>query len=154
MAATAWKFYNQAKKKLGQDAAGARISLDAGVFKMSLHTSASDASVVTQSLMGQISGEIVAQGGYVAGGRNLASVVWTVAGDPSSVKFDAADLVFTANAANLSLIKYAVIHYSTTAALTSGHLICYSKLSASQFSVTTGNTLTIQFAADGIFTLT
>lgn len=151
MAATAWEFYNEAKKKLGQNTNG--IRLDSGIFKMSLHTSASDASVRTQSILSEVSGEIVAQGGYVAGGRTIAGVSWTVQGDPSSAKWDATDLVFTASGANLSNVKYAVIHYSVGAA-TSGYLLCWSKLSTSQFSVTSGNTLTIQFAAAGIFTLT
>ena len=149
MAASPWAFYNQAKKKLGQVTGG--IRLDSGIFKMSLHTSASDASVLTQSIISEITGEIATAGGYAAGGRTIAGVAWTISG--ASVKWDATDLVFTASGANLSNVKYAVIHYSVNA-VTSGPLLCWSKLSASQFSVTSGNTLTIQFAAAGIFTLT
>ena len=150
MAAQAWQFFNEAKKKLGQVTGG--IRLDTGIFKMSLHTSASDASTATQSLLSEVSGEIVAQGGYVTGGRTIAGVAWTIAGDPSSVKWDATDLVFTASGANLSNVKFAVISYSVSA--NGGPLLCWSRLSTSQFSVTSGNTLTIQFAAAGIFTLT
>jgi len=149
MAATAWTFYNEAKKKIGNNI----IPLDAGIFKMQLHTSASDASTATLSLAGEPTGEIVVQGGYAAGGKTLAGVAWTIAGDPASVKFDATDLVFTASGANLSNVKFAVIHNSLTS-VTSGHLLCWSRLSTSQFSVTSGNTLTIQFATAGIFTLT
>lgn len=151
MAATAWTFYNEAKKKLGQATGG--IRLDSGIFKMSLHTSASDASTATQSILSEVSGEIAVAGGYAAGGRTIAGVAWTVAGDPSSVKWDATDLVFTASGANLSNVKFAVIHYSV-GSVTSGPLLCWSRLSTSQFSVTSGNTLTIQFATAGIFTLT
>lgn len=152
MAATAWTFYNDAKKKIGDGT----IDLDAGIPKMSLHTSAGAATVSnrTYSTLGSIdANEIQAQGGYAAGGRTLQSVVWTLQGDPGSVKWDAADLVFTASGANLSNVKFAVIHFSN-GAVTSGHLLCWSRLSSSQFSVTSGNTLTIQFAAAGIFTLT
>ena len=46
MAATAWTFYNEAKKKIGNNI----IPLDAGIFKMQLHTSASDASTATLSI--------------------------------------------------------------------------------------------------------
>jgi len=151
MAATAWIFYNEAKKKLGQNTGGVR--LDAGIFKMQLHTSASNASTATLSTAGSVTGEIAVAGGYIAGGRTLAGVAWTVAGDPSSVKWDATDLVFTASGANLSIVKFAVIHNSV-GAVTSGALLCWSRLSANQFSVTSGNTLTVQFATAGIFTLT
>jgi hypothetical protein len=148
MAATAWTFYNSAKKKLGLTTGG--IRLDSGVFKLSLHTSASNASDATHSILGSVTGHIVAQGGYTSGGRNLAGVTWTIAG--GSVKWDTNDLVFTANGAALSNVKFAVIHYSAAAA--SGPVLCWSRLSSNQFSVSTGNTLTIQMAAAGVFTLT
>ena len=149
MAATAWKFYNEAKKKIGNNT----IPLDAGIFKMQLHTSASNASTTTLSIASEVNNEIAVAGGYVAGGRTLTSVAWTIAGDPSSVKWDACDLIFTASGANLSDVKFAVIHNSIDT-VTSGHLLCWSRLSANEFSVTTGNTLTVQFASAGIFTLT
>lgn len=149
MAATAWTFYNDAKKKIGNGT----IALDAGIPKLSLHTSASNASTRTLSTLGSVTSEIAVAGGYVAGGRTLAGVAWTLQGDPGSVKWDATDLVFTASGANLSNCKFAVIHFSN-GAVTSGHLLCWSRLSTNQFSVTSGNTLTIQFAAAGIFTLT
>lgn len=147
MAATAWKFYDQAKKKIANN----KIPLDAGVFKMILATSASNAATLTLSVKSQITSEIAATGGYVTGGRNLASITWAAAGSPSSVKWDAADLVFTANGANLTNVRYAVIRNSVAAA--SGHLLVWSALSTAQFTVTTGNTLTVQFATGGIFTL-
>lgn len=149
MAATAWRFYNEAKKKIGNNV----IPLDAGIFKMQLHAAASNASTATLSVASEVNNEIATAGGYADGGKTLAGVAWTIAGDPSSVKFDATDLVFTASGANLSIIKFAVIHNSINS-ITSGHLLCWSRLSTSQFSVTDGNTLTIQFATAGIFTLT
>jgi len=148
MAATAWTFYNEAKKKIGNNV----IPLDAGIFKMQLHSSG-NTSTATLSIASEVSNEIAVAGGYVAGGRTLTGVAWTIAGDPASVKWDACDLIFTANAANLSDIKYAVIHNSV-GAVTSGHLLCWSRLSTNEFSVTSGNTLTVQFATAGIFTLT
>ena len=147
MAATAWTFYTEAKKKIGNNT----IQLDAGIWKMELFTSASNASTTSLSIGSQVTNEIAAQGGYVAGGRTIAGIVWTISGD--AVKWDATDLVFTASGANLSIIKYAVIRNSVGAA-TSGHLLVWSRLSSSEFSVTSGNTLTIQFATAGIFTLT
>jgi hypothetical protein len=155
MAATAWAFFNKAKKQLSQNSNGIRLD-GTNKFLLSLHLSTAklgtSASARPLSSMSSIGGEIAVAGGYSAGGRTLASVVWTLQGDPGSVKWDAADLVFTASGANLSGIQFAVIHMSTAAA--SGYPICWSKLSTSPFSVTTNNTLTIQFAAAGIFTLT
>lgn len=155
MAATAWAFFNSAKKRLGQNTSG--IRLDAGIPKLSLHTSAArlntSASARTLSILGSVSGQIATAGGYAAGGRTLANVSWSSYGDPASIRWDACDLVFTASGANLSNIKFAVIHFSSSA-VTSGPLLCWSRLSTSMFSVTSGNTLTIQFAAAGIFTLT
>ena len=149
MAATAWTFYNDAKKKIGNGT----ITLDSGIFKMQLHTSASNASTATLSIASEVNNEIAVQGGYAAGGKTISGVVWTIAGDPASVKWDATDLVFTASGANLSNVKFAVIHNSV-GSVTSGHLLVWSRLSTSQFSVTSGNTLTVQFASAGIFTLT
>jgi hypothetical protein len=154
MAATAWGFFNKAKKQIG----AAVIDLDGGgKFRMTLHTSTAkvktSASARPLSSLASIGAQIANQGGYSAGGRTMAGVVWTLQGDPGSVKWDATDLVFTASGANLSGIQFAVIRLSAVA-LGSGYPICWSKLSTSPFSVTTNNTLTIQFAAAGIFTLT
>jgi len=148
MAASAWKFFRQAKKQLGEATGG--IRLDTGVFKLSLHDSTAALTAATDvSTLASIGNEITAQGGYVAGGRNLASVVWTITG--STVKWDAADLVFTASGADLTNVQYAVIHYSAAAA--SGPTMLWSRLSSAQFTVSSGNTLTIQMAQAGIFTL-
>jgi hypothetical protein len=150
MAASAWAFYDTAKKKLGQNTNG--IRLDTGTFRLSLHTSASNAaSVGNLSLKTSVNNEITAQGGYVTHGRTLGGVAWTING--ASVKFDSSDLVFTASGADLANIKYAVINYWVNTA-TSSPLLCYSQLSTSEFTVSNGNTLTIQMAAAGIFTLT
>jgi len=148
MAAQAWTFYNEAKKKIGNNV----IQLDAGIWRLELLLSNSNASTATLSVESELTNEIAVAGGYVAGGRTLGNVAWTISGNPASVKWDASDLVFTASGANLSGIKFAVIRNSVAAA--SGHLLCWSRLSSSPFSVTSGNTLTIQFATAGVFTLT
>jgi hypothetical protein len=57
-------------------------------------------------------------------------------------------LPFTASGSVISAVQYAVIHNSA------GKLLCWSKLSASAFSVADPNTLTVLPAATGVFTLT
>lgn len=141
MAASAFQLYNEAKKYIGN----ATINLSSAAFKMKLCTSASNASTFTLSTFASITGEISARGGYVAGGRALASLVWTVGASAKSYKLDAADLVFTASGSSLNNVKFAVIGVSA------GKALCWSKLSTSQFTVTSPNTLTVVFDALGIF---
>lgn len=143
MAATAFLLYNEAKKYIG----AGTIQLGVSAFKLKLTTSASNASTFTLSTFASITGEISARGGYVAGGRALASVTWTVGASAKQYALDAADLVFTASGSALNNVKFAVIGIS------GGKALCWSRLSAAQFTVTSPNTLTIQFNASGIFTL-
>ena len=152
MAATAWQLYNSAKKYIGNGS----ITLGAGVFKMVLATSASNASTFTLTAYSQITNEIAATGGYVTGGKNLvpATAYWTVGASAKQMKFtmSTVGLAFTASGASLTNIKYAILRNSTGA--TAGRLLCFCQLSSSQFTVTSPNTLTVLPAATGIFTLT
>ena len=131
MAASAWQLYNYAKRYIGNGT----ITLGAGVFKMVLARSASNASTFTLSTYASVTNEISATGGYVTGGKNLvpATGQWTVG-------------------ASLTNIKYAILRNSTGAG--AGKLLCFCQLSSSQFTVTSPNTLTVLPAATGIFTLT
>jgi len=152
MAATAWQLYNSAKKYIGNGS----ITLGAGVFKMVLATSASNASTFTLTAYSQITNEIAATGGYTTGGKNLvpATAYWTVGASAKQMKFtmSTVGLAFTASGASLTNIKYAVLRNSTGAS--AGRLLCFCQLSSSQFTVTSPNTLTVLPAATGIFTLT
>lgn len=151
MAATAWQLYNSAKKYIGNGT----ITLGAGVFKMVLATSASNASTFTLTAYSQITNEISATGGYTTGGKNLvpATAYWTVGASAKQMKFtmSTVGLAFTASGASLTNIKYAILRNSTGA--TAGRLLCFCQLSSSQFTVTSPNTLTVLPAATGIFTL-
>lgn len=152
MAASAWQLYNEAKKYIGNGT----ITLGAGVFKMVLATSASNASTFTLSAYSELTGEIAATGGYTTGGKNLvpATGQWTVGASAKQYKFtySTVGLTFTASGASLTNVKYAVIRNSTGAG--AGRLLCWCQLSSSQFTVTSPNTLTILPAATGVFTLT
>jgi len=151
MAASAWQLYNSAKKYIGNGT----ITLGAGVFKMLLATSASNASTFTLSTYASVTNEIAATGGYTTGGKNLvpATAQWVVGTSAKQMKFtmSSVGLAFTASGASLTNIKYAIIRNSTGA--TAGKLLCFCQLSSSQFTVTSPNTLTILPAATGIFTL-
>jgi hypothetical protein len=152
MAASAWQLYNKAKQSIGNGT----ITLGAGVFKMVLARSASNASTFTLSTYASVTNEISATGGYVTGGKNLvpATALWTVGASAKQYKFtmSTVGLAFTASGASLTNIKYAILRNSTGA--TAGRLLCFCQLSSSQFTVTSPNTLTVLPAATGIFTLT
>jgi hypothetical protein len=152
MAASAWQLYNKAKQSIGNGT----ITLGAGVFKMVLARSASNASTFTLSTYASVTNEISATGGYVTGGKALvpATALWTVGASAKQYKFtmSSVGLAFTASGASLTNIKYAIIRNSTGA--TAGKLLCFCQLSSSQFTVTSPNTLTVLPAATGIFTLT
>jgi hypothetical protein len=152
MAATAWQLYNSAKKYIGNGS----ITLGAGVFKMVLARTSSNASTFTLSTYAQITAEISATGGYATGGKNLipATAIWTVGASAKQMKFtmSSVGLAFTASGASLTNIRYAILRNSTGAS--AGRLLCFCQLSSSQFTVTSPNTLTVLPAATGIFTLT
>lgn len=140
MAATAFTLYNTAKKYIGNGT----VVLGTTALKLKLCQSTSNASTLTLSTMAAVTNECTG-GGYAAGGKALASMAWTVGNSAKSYKFDAADLVFTANGSSLLNVKYAVIGVS------GGKAVCWSRLSTAQFTVTSPNTLTIQFNTLGIF---
>jgi len=152
MAASAWQLYNSAKKYIGNGT----ITLGAGVFKMLLSRTSSNASTFTLSTYASVTAEISATGGYVTGGKNLvpATAQWTVGASAKQMKYtmSTVGIAFTASGASLTNIRYAVLRNSTGAA--AGKLLCFCQLSSSQFTVASPNTLTVLPAATGIFTLT
>jgi len=145
MAAAAWRLYAKAKEYIGDGT----ITLGTGGFKMALFRGSSNASTVTLSTLVQISVQ-VSGGAYVAGGKYLApsAGTWTLAGSTVTFDYTTLGITFTASGSVISAVQYAVIHNSA------GKLLCWSKLSASAFSVADPNTLTVLPAATGVFTLT
>ena len=154
MAATAWQLYNSAKKYIGNGT----ITLGAGSFKMALTQSTSNASTFTLSTFGSVTNQ-ASGGGYVSGGKELvpATGYWTTGASAKQMKFtySTVGLTFTASGSSLANVKYAVITFGASAAVASARkLLCFCRLSSSQFTVTSPNTLTVLPAATGVFTLT
>lgn len=146
MAASAWAFYNEAKKYIGSG----DIDLNGSTFRMGLYTSASNAATATLSRHSEVTNELTEANGYSSSGKALAAVTWTVGASTSEYRFDCTALIWTATGGNLANIKFAVI-FIEGASAGARKLLCYSQLSSSQFTVTTGNTLTITPSANGIF---
>ena len=162
MATMAWKIYAAAKLAIGTggNAMTAQgVTLGVGVFKMSLHRAAASANIIavsTRVLFSSIGNEITAQGGYAANGRNLLPTTgkWVAGRSAKEYKFTytvTPGLVFTANGAALSGIKFALIRTSNGAG--TGRVVCYCSLSSSEFSIASPNTLTITPHANGVFTM-
>lgn len=141
MAASAFSVYNEAKKYI----MNGTVQLATTALKLKLCNSASNAATLTLSTFASVNNEISATGGYVANGKALASMAVSSIVSAKSYSFDAADLIFTASGASLKSIKYAVVGVS------GGKVVCYSKLTATAFGVTSPNTLTITFHANGLF---
>lgn len=146
MAASAWIVFDVAKNTLGT----AGLNLTAPGYRMSLHTSAASTNISGAITIFSSIGSESTGGGYSA--LTLSGVTWAAGLSAGVQKFDFTDPVFTASSSILKSVRYAVVRLSV-GATTSGVPLIYAALSTASFSVTTSNTLTIQLATTGAFTL-
>jgi hypothetical protein len=123
------------------------IDLDNDTFKVMLVASGYTFDAA-HTVKADITNELSTANGYTAGGATLGSVTWGHSG--ATATFDAADTVWTASGGSI-VARYAVI-YDYTAA--SDELVACVLLDTTPADVTTttGNTLTLQWNASGIFT--
>ena len=146
MAATAWSFYNYFREYIGNgqfDLDGTSVG-----FYLSLHTSAGSTNVNNAALStyASLASEVASGNGYTTGGASVTSRTWaSVATD--KYRFDSTAVVWTATGGTIANIKYAVVYQS------GGKLVCFSKLTTSQFTLAEDNTLTVTPSASGIFEL-
>jgi hypothetical protein len=148
MAAQAWKLYNLAKKKIGN----ATINLASANFRILLVTSASNFATKTLILAGSLTNEIADGNGYSTSGKALSGRVWTAGASAQQYKFDVDDPVWTATGGAISNIKAAVI-LTSGASAGARHLLAYASLTSTQFTLSSGNTLTLQMNSSGVFTM-
>jgi hypothetical protein len=146
MAAGAWVVYNEAKKYIGN----ATLNLSTAK-RITLHTSASNAATATLSIYSELTNEVSEATGYSSSGKALGTVAWTVGASAGQYMFDAVDTTWTATGGSIANIKFAVI--SNVSGGASGKLLCRSTLTSSQFTLASGNTMTLQYASGGILTL-
>jgi len=143
MAASAWTLYNSFKQQM----ADGTFDLDLDVFYMSLHTSASNAASLALGSKASVTAEVANGNGYITGGQSLTARTWGQGASAGVRRFDCTTNVWAAAPAAIANIRYAVIRKS------GGQLMAFCALSAGQFSVTNGNSLTITPSANGIFEL-
>jgi hypothetical protein len=150
MAAQAWKVYNWAKKCIGNGT----LKLDGTVFRLSLAQSASNFATLTLKTHASLTNEVASAGGYALSGSRLTSTTWTTGASAKQWKFDSTAWgPLTASGADIANIKAAVI-WQSGASAGSRLLLCFASLTGSQFTLATGNTITITPASGGILTLT
>ena len=147
MAAGAWTVYSEAKKYIGN----ATLNLSTAK-RISLHTLASNANTASLSVFSELTGEVTSGFGYSTSGKALTTVRWTTGASAGQMMFDADDVVWTGTGGAISNIKFAVI--SNTSGGAAGKLLCRSQLTTAQFTLASGNTLTLQMNSAGILTLT
>lgn len=148
MAAGAWTFYNEFKRKIGN----AEIDLDGATWRMSLFTSASNAATATLSVYGSVTSEVTEANGYSSSGKALSGVTWATGASASEYRFDCTAVIWTGTGGTIPNVRYAVI-WATGASAGARHLMCYSALSTAQFTVGSGNTLTVTPSSNGVFEL-
>lgn len=141
-------FYNSFRKYLGDGT----VDLDTHTFKVLLTSSSYTPSATTHTVKADVTNELSTANGYTAGGATLGTVTWSQSG--GTVTFDAADTAWTASGGSITA-RYAVI-YDDTPTSPADPLVAYILLDTTPADVTAtdGNTLTLQWNASGIFTLT
>lgn len=148
MAAQAWKIYNKAKKKIGNGT----ILLNGTHFRMTLHTSASNAATLTFSTYASVTGEITSvASSYSSSGKACTSAQWTLGRSVKEYKFQVGN-VFWSAASQISNIKLAVIWVSGASA-GARHVLAVASLTSTQFNLAAGNRLTIAINTNGVFTV-
>ena len=145
MPAGKWKLYDTAKLNIGNGT----TDLDTHTFKIALFTSSSDANTLTETVYSGLTNEVANANGYTTGGNTLSGVTWTQTSGTAT--FDATDTTWTASGGSITA-RYAVI-YDDTAATKPLVCVCLLDTTPADVTATAGNTLTIQFNASGIFTL-
>lgn len=148
MAAGTFDFYNKFKEYM----ADGTLDLDANTFDIHLSKSTGNYATKTLSTYGSLTDLLT----DVNAVKQLSNVLWTTGASAGQMKFDADDVVMTASGSAFTSIFAAIITQRAGASdqAPTNRLIAFVTLSTTQFSVSTGNTLTITMPATGIFTLT
>lgn len=146
MAAGAWVVYNEFKLAMGNKL----VDLDTDTLKVALFLSTSNcgSAALATAQYATLTNQHANANGYTTAGVTVTATYNNSAG---TITFDISDPSWTASGGSI-VARFAVL-YSNTA--TNKDLIAYMLLDSSPADVTTttGNTLTIQIHANGVFQL-
>ena len=144
MAASAWRVYSKAKKKI----LSGDLDLNSTLLRMKLCKGTKAAAVSAynaRSLFASLTHETT---NITTPLRTLTNVTVTAVNGSNTIMFDFDNEVWTASGGALSSIQYAVI------GLSGSHALAWCKLSTAAIDVTASNTLTVAINNSGAFTLT
>lgn len=138
-------FYNNWKAAISD------VAIRSASIKVTLHTS-SYTFAATHNVYADLTNELSTANGYTNTGLALGSITWGQSGGTAT--FDAADSVWTASGGSI-VARRAVIRAVGTFNAQVDPLLASILLDTTPADVTTttGNTLTLQWNASGIFTL-
>ena len=138
MAAGAWTFTNVGRT----DLLNGTYDLDTDTFKMALFLSTSDLGAASTTY--PATNEHAAANGYSTGG---VAVTLSLSGT-TTVTVDSTDASWSASGGSI-IARFAAIYE------VAGRILCYCLLDSTpaDVTVTTGNVLTVQINASGVFTL-
>jgi len=152
MAAGKFKLYDKAKLRLADgtfDMDNAALGLTMALF---LSTSNANTLSVGTGVYGDLTNEHANANGYTTGGIALTAETWVEAA--GTITADCADVVWTASGGSI-IARFAVIYCNATVNTIVKPLlaVCLLDTTPADVTTTTGNTLTIQINASGLFTL-
>lgn len=151
MAAGKFKVYDFAKKYLAD---GTFDLDDTTNWKMALFLSTSNANTlgVGTGVYGDLTNEHANANGYTTGGVAITGVTWTRSTD--TMTFDIDDAVWTAAGGSITA-RFVVIYKNATVNTIVKPILCVCLMDTTPADVTatSGNTLTVQINAAGVFTL-
>lgn len=149
MAAGNWTIFNKAHKKFVDGTFG---DLATKVWRCKIYKAQVSASLAGASNFSLLSELGTTNARTFMSSYTLSGLTITALNGSATMKVDmAADLVISASGGNATSIKYAVVYNSLSAG--GGHLLMWCKLSDTQFSVASTNTLTIYTPTNGFFVI-
>lgn len=139
MAAGNWTFTDGGRTRM----LNGTFDFDTDTFKMALFLSTSNIGAASTTYAA-VTNEHAAANGYATGG---VAITVSLSGT-TTVTVDSTDAVWTASGGSI-IARFAVIYE------VAGDVVCYCLLDSTpaDVTVTTGNTLTVQINASGVFTL-
>lgn len=151
MAAGKWKVYDLAKKYL----ADGTFDLDLATnWKMALFLSTSNCNTLSTgtAVYGDFTNEHANANGYTTGGVAISTPVWTNAA--GTMTWSIGNGIWTASGGSI-VARFAMIYQNATVNSIVKPVLCVCLLDTTpaDVTVTTGNTLTVQINASGVFTL-
>ena len=139
MAAGQWQFSDGGRTRL----LNGTFDIDTDTFKMALFLSTSNLGAASTTYAG-VTNEHAGANGYTTGGNAIT----TSLSGTTTVTIDGTDVSWTASGGSI-IARFACIYE------VAGDVLCYCLLDSTpaDVTVTTGNTLTVQINASGVFTL-